>query len=118
MNNRLLDEFIEINECLKQLKEKKELNQFLIDNFENMTEFQYNVIENNLEGIAHDIYYYKTELNKFYGKGVIQMEKLELMQWGLKRSVVSCVNIETGKQSILLIDNDYLMFLDEMGLIQ
>lgn len=46
------------------------------------------------------------------------MEKLEIMQWGLKRSVVYCVNIETGKSTILLMDNDYLIQLDEMGLIK
>lgn len=46
------------------------------------------------------------------------MEKLEIMQWGEKRSVVSCVNTETGESKILLIDNDYLMFLDERGLVE
>lgn len=40
------------------------------------------------------------------------------MQWGEKRSVVFCVNTETGESKILLLDNDYLMFLDEMGLIE
>ena len=37
------------------------------------------------------------------------IEKLELMQWGLKTSVVNCVNTNTGKAKILLIDNDYLI---------
>lgn len=45
------------------------------------------------------------------------IEKLGLMQWGKKRSVVYSTNIKTGEAKILLIDNDYLMFLDEMGLV-
>lgn len=48
---------------------------------------------------------------------MIKMEKLELMQWGEKRSVVYSTNIKTGEVKILLIDNDYLMYLDERGLI-
>lgn len=46
------------------------------------------------------------------------MEKIKIMQWGLKRTLVYCVNIDTGESKILLIDNDYLMFLDERGLIE
>lgn len=59
------------------------------------------------------------KLNKLYKKGgMIEMEKLEIMQWGEKRSVVYCVNTKTGKSKILLIDNDYLMLLDDLGVIE
>ena len=40
------------------------------------------------------------------------MKPYKLLQWGSKRSVVQL------EETIYIIDNDYLMNLDEMGLVQ
>lgn len=45
------------------------------------------------------------------------MEKITLMQWGEKRSVVYITNTETGESNIYLMDNNYFMYLDDLGLI-
>ena len=40
------------------------------------------------------------------------MKTYKILQWGSKRSVVQF------EETIYIIDNDYLMNLDEMGLVQ
>ena len=40
------------------------------------------------------------------------MKTYKILQWGSKRSVVQY------EETIYIIDNDYLMNLDEMGLVQ
>ena len=40
------------------------------------------------------------------------MKTYKILQWGSKRSIVQF------EETIYIIDNDYLMNLDEMGLVQ
>lgn len=46
------------------------------------------------------------------------MKKLIILQWGKNRSVVKRLFIDTQEVEYLLLDNNYLMSLDEMGLIK
>lgn len=45
------------------------------------------------------------------------MKKLEIIQWGKNRSVVEMTYLETNERELLIIDNDYLMNLDDLGLV-
>ena len=45
-------------------------------------------------------------------------EKLEIVQWGKNRSVVKEIHLDTKEETFLILDNSYLMSLDEMGLIK
>lgn len=45
-------------------------------------------------------------------------EKLEIVQWGKNRSLVKKTHTDTKEETVLLLDNNYLMSLDEMGLIK
>lgn len=45
------------------------------------------------------------------------MKKIEIIQWGKIRSIVQITYPETNEKEILMMDNDYLMNLDEMGLV-
>lgn len=42
---------------------------------------------------------------------------LRIVQWGLVRSVVVLKHQDTKELEFLIIDNDYLMKLDEMELV-
>lgn len=46
------------------------------------------------------------------------MEKLKIVQWGKNRSLVKKTHTDTKEETVLLLDNNYLMTLDEMGLIK
>lgn len=48
----------------------------------------------------------------------IKMEKLTIVQWGGHRSVVKKFYTDTKEETYLILDNQYLMSLDEMGLIK
>ena len=45
------------------------------------------------------------------------MKKFTILQWGKNRSIVMLAYNDTKETEILLIDNDYLMTLDEMGMV-
>lgn len=45
------------------------------------------------------------------------MQQLLLVQWGKKRSIVEIVYSDTLETTYLIMDNDYLMSLDEQQLI-
>ena len=49
---------------------------------------------------------------------MIKMEKLEIVQWGKYRSIVKKYYPDTHEETYLILDNQYLMSLDEMGLIK
>lgn len=51
-------------------------------------------------------------------KDIKPIEILKIVQWGQKRSVIYCNNTKTNEIKFLLMNNDYIMFLDELGLIQ
>ena len=57
----------------------------------------------------------KKILNSLYGKN--PMKTLEIIQWGENRSIVEITYPETNEKEILMINNDYLMNLDELGLV-
>ena len=46
------------------------------------------------------------------------MKSYEIIQWGSTRSIVEETYSETGEKILLIIDNDYLMMLDEMGFVK
>lgn len=46
------------------------------------------------------------------------MKKLEIVQWGKNRSVVKESYPDTKEETYLILDNQYLMLLDEMGVIK
>lgn len=46
------------------------------------------------------------------------MQTITIIQWGKSRSIVEIKYTETNEKEILMIDNDYLMNLDEMGLVK
>lgn len=62
------------------------------------------------------------KLNEFiknlHTKEGYQMEILKIVQWGKERSIVYSNNTQTGEVKFLMINNDYLLMLDEMGLIE
>jgi len=43
--------------------------------------------------------------------------KLLILQWGKHRSIVEETYFDNGEQNILIVNNDYLMNLDDMGVI-
>jgi len=45
------------------------------------------------------------------------MKKLYLIQWGKERSIVKEFYTDNKEVNYLIVDNHYLMNLDEMGLI-
>ena len=55
----------------------------------------------------------KKILNSLYGKNT--MKKIEIIQWGENRSIVEISYPDTNEKEILMMDNDYLMNLDELG---
>ena len=57
----------------------------------------------------------KKILNSLYGKN--PMKTLEIIQWGKNRSIVQITYPDTNEKEILMMDNDYLMNLDELGLV-
>ena len=57
----------------------------------------------------------KKFLNSLYGKNI--MKKIEIVQWGKKRSIVEITYPDTNEKEILMMDNDYLINLDELGLV-
>ena len=57
----------------------------------------------------------KKILNSLYGKN--PMKTLEIIQWGENRSIVEITYPETNEKETLMINNDYLMNLDELGLV-
>lgn len=46
------------------------------------------------------------------------MTELTLVQWEKNRSVVKEFHLDTKEETFLILDNDYLMLLDERGLIK
>lgn len=113
-----LDYINDIKNDIQHFEELKKMYQYTYFNYPELTEETADYLQGQMIHSHLVIRDSKTKLNKLYGKGEkIQMEKLEIMQWGKKRSVVYCVNTETGEAKIQLIDNDYLMQLDEMGLV-
>lgn len=46
------------------------------------------------------------------------MKELMLIQWGKNRSVVEKFHLDTLESEYFILDNQYLMLLDEMGLIK
>ena len=46
------------------------------------------------------------------------MKKLSIIQWGTERSIVKVNYTDTNETDYLIMNNDYLMSLDEMGLIE
>ena len=57
----------------------------------------------------------KKILNSLYGKN--PMKTLEIIQWGKNRSIVEITYPETNEKEILMMNNDYLINLDELGLV-
>ena len=57
----------------------------------------------------------KKILNSLYGKN--PMKTLEIIQWGKNRSIVQITHPDTTEKEILMMDNEYLMNLDELGLV-
>ena len=57
----------------------------------------------------------KKILNSLYGKN--PMKTLEIIQWGKNRTIVQISYPDTNEKEILMMDNDYLMNLDELGLV-
>ena len=57
----------------------------------------------------------KKILNSLYGKN--PMKKIEIIQWGKNRSIVQITYPDTNEKKILMMDNDYLMYLDGMELV-
>ena len=55
----------------------------------------------------------KKLLNSIHGRK--QCKKFLILQWGSKRSIIQ--NVSDIDNDILIVDNDYLMNLDERGLI-
>lgn len=45
------------------------------------------------------------------------MQKFKIIQWGKNRSIVKLFDTEKSETTLLLINNNYLMALDEMGVI-
>lgn len=45
------------------------------------------------------------------------MKKLTILQWGKERSIVEEFHPDTKEKTILIINNDHLINLDEMGLV-
>ena len=43
--------------------------------------------------------------------------KLLILQWGKYRSIVEETYFDNGEQNILIVNNDYLMNLDDMGVL-
>ena len=57
----------------------------------------------------------KKILNSLYGKNPVK--KIEIIQWGKNRSIVEITYPDTNEKEILMMDNDYLMYLDGMELV-
>lgn len=55
----------------------------------------------------------KKLLNSIHGRK--QYKKFLILQWGSKRSIIQ--NVSDINNPILIVDNQYLMNLDERGLI-
>ena len=45
------------------------------------------------------------------------MKKIEIIQWGKNRSIVEIKYPDTNEKQILMMNNDYLINLDELGLV-
>ena len=45
------------------------------------------------------------------------MQVLKIIQWGKNRSVVEVFYSETNEKKFMIIDNDYLMMLDDLGCV-
>jgi len=45
------------------------------------------------------------------------MKKLYLIQWGKERSIVKEFYTDNKEVNYLIVNNEYLMYLDEMGVI-
>ena len=45
------------------------------------------------------------------------MQTLELIQWGTKRSIVKLTYTDTNEFEYLLMDNTYLLDLEDLGVI-
>ena len=43
--------------------------------------------------------------------------KLLILQWGTERSIVEETYFDNGEKNILIVNNDYLINLDDMGVI-
>lgn len=46
------------------------------------------------------------------------MKKLSIVQWGKERSIVKVNYTDTNETEYLIMNNDYLMSLDEMELVE
>ena len=47
----------------------------------------------------------------------MDMKKIEIIQWGKNRSIVLITYPDTNEKEFVMMDNDYLMKLDEMELV-
>lgn len=45
------------------------------------------------------------------------MKKIEIIQWGKNRSIVEIIYPDTNEKEIVMMNNDYLINLDELGLV-
>ena len=45
------------------------------------------------------------------------MKKIEIIQWGKNRSIVEITYPDTNEKEILMMNNDYLMNLDDLGMV-
>lgn len=109
----------ELTEFYKQLKEKQHLNNYLIEHFPNLSVFQYDEIQNNLEMIAFDIYQTRKQLTELLLTEKFDLnEKFEVIQLGKHRSIAIQNNIIYDETEIYLIDNSTIDLLDEIGMVE
>lgn len=47
----------------------------------------------------------------------MNMKKIELVQWGKFRSIVLITYPDTNEKDLMIMDNDYLMNLDDLGMV-
>lgn len=45
------------------------------------------------------------------------MKIVKILQWGPKRTVIQVTYSETMETETFLMDNQYLMYLDDMGMV-